>query len=186
MDRTRDLAGRYKAAIQPDESGFPIYPWSEASDYICVPRSILKSVVLAEENDLPMAQNDELLGRPRPVVSAGGKVSQTTLQVLGATASQMNAIQHCMDDAFSLFHALEETHTRAAAPQFSGTALNCMAVKTESFPAEGIELEKKLELQIQQILGTEQGSIFWDQAHADLAFHLNNFGRAERTDGYGL
>ena len=178
-DQLRDAIAHRQVAVQTTGDDENSYRWSEESEYVRVPKSILNKVILAEENDVSMAGSEILMGKPHPVVSPDGTVSSVFLRSLHISPEQSSSLNQCLTKSMAEFQKLAQKHSYLTNSSPFYTA-ESKTVMTEPFPEEGKALEQRLHEEINRILSSDLAAVFWTQANKDITFHFNDFGRAER------
>jgi RNA polymerase sigma factor (sigma-70 family) len=166
-DATNRLAAANEAAL---------YRWSDDSEFVRVPKSLLNKVVLAEEAAIPKV-DDPRIGRQRVVLSEDGKPSELLTTALGLDAAQDEALRASLKNFSRDFTELAGQHSffTNKPPDYIGNQ-DSKTLVTAPFPEEGAVLKQRLHGELEGILGPERAEAFWRQAQNDFVARFDDFG----------
>ncbi len=173
LDRRHALA-----AAGTDEA---LYRWSEDSDYVRVPKSLLGKIALAGLSARREEQGSDA-DPTRPVIEEDGTVSSVLVEAFGLATNQVAALQDSLACFSRDFEALAREHSvfTNTPPGTHGLGGDSKTLLTSPFPEQGALLEQRLRQSLESILGPERAEILWRQARNDFVYRFNDFGRAEK------
>ena len=140
QSRQKALSASVPAADDPN-----LYRWSEASDYVRLPKSLFTRIQIYDPAMDPRKQKEN---GPEfsPALAKDGRVSSVLLDTLGLDASASARIQQAFGDFARAYRELEKSHTslRTALPKGFRVDEPHQTLVTSAFPEEGKLLETRL------------------------------------------
>ena len=180
----RDAAKRSQARI---ESGTNPYLWDEDSDYVRLPKTMMKQVNLGRR----------LRGGPMPPshsrVFIGGSLPEDVVfpplmkEIFGVTPDEAARVNEAFQTTWQEFQTLALSHSfpTNAPPAPSGLdALESLTIFTTAFPDEGQALKQRLRGALEASLGQERADMLWAQDQREFRARFDDFGALERFETF--
>ena len=158
-----------------------LYRWNEESEYVRVPKTLLRRVTLAEEAALPF-ERDARSEKPRHVMTDDGTWSELVMAGLGIPEARQPEVQQLSQEFARRFYALTEPHSilTNTPPGMHGYGGESKTLTIQPF-SEGAALEEEFHAALSRLIGPERADVFFNQAAQDFLTHFGGFGRFKRT-----
>ena len=178
--RRKALAASIPAGNDPD-----LYRWSEASEYVRLPKSLFAGIQLYDATMVSSEGSsesvpDRLTWSPR--LTKAGKLSSLLLESLGLDDSASARVKAEFLDFAREYRDLEKSHTALSntLPKALHVRGEFKTLMTAAFPADGEALKTRLQSSIEQIMGKERCDVFWQSLSGAVIGEFNNFGADEK------
>lgn len=165
-----------------------LYTWSDESDYVRLPKELLKNLRLTPQRDFFTGPDlkQKIVGRGK-VLEGDGSVSPVLLEALGLNSDQSANVQSAFRNFAQQFETLAraQTHSTNIVPPGVGmhrpAGAPLVTLRTVGFPEEGARLRAELEKHLTQEIGSERTRILLeDQARRDFESEFLNFGKYDK------
>jgi hypothetical protein len=157
-----------------------LYLWSESTDYVRLPKSLIPELELSGAIQLPITEGKTLRKQLEPL-DRDGELSSALREVLGVTEPEQAGLLQVFTRASSEFEKLAAEHyylTNHAPPgvEVEVGARESMTWVQTGFVEEGLRLKKELCDGVEQILGQERAAVVFQQGEATFANAYNSLG----------
>lgn len=180
---TSALAELRAQATGPRASYAPeIYLWSDAADFVRLPKSILNEVTLTSfANSAPPTRGDGERDRA-PVLDEDGRFSPVFLEALDITAMEQAQLEAGFRSFRQNFDAVVEgrsyvTNAMPRAIGFQHDPAKLRSYVTPAFPEEGEMMRAQLHAAFEEAIGRERAELLMRQASAEFDHAFLEFGK---------
>jgi RNA polymerase sigma factor (sigma-70 family) len=157
-----------------------LFRWSEESSFVRLPKQMFNRIQLY---DPAMGGGDANGHHYSPLLTRKGRVSEVTLDAVGATTSQKHQVVRAFANFTERYAELEGNYitlTKSKQGQTTGDGNEPMIV-VERFANDCAPLKKELEAELEAALGRERKEVLWRQFRSVFREAYNDFGERERT-----
>jgi len=176
QSRPRALSTSVPAGDDPN-----LYRWSEASDYVRLPKTLFTRIQIYDPA-MDSRKQKEKGPKFSPALTKDGRVSSVLLETLGLDASASARVQQAFGDFSQAYRTLEKPHTLLTntLPEGFHVEKPYQTLVTSAFPAEGKLLEIRLRTLVEQTVGNDRADALWKRLAGSLD-QFNHFGSRART-----
>ena len=177
QSRPRALSASVPASNDPN-----LYHWSEASDYVRLPKTLFTRIQIY---DPAMDSRKQKEKRPKfsPALTKDGRVSSVLLETLGLDDSASARVLQAFGDFAQAYRTLEKSHTlltNTLPEGFFHVEKPYQTLVTSAFPDEGKLLETRLRTLVEQTVGNDRADALWKRLAGSLD-QFNHFGSRAQT-----
>lgn len=160
-----------------------LYAWSDKSDYVRLPKSVVDSLYLSE-SQLEKSLFGQQYHLQKPVLTLEGELSPVLEEVLGITPAESAQVKASVQQAVIQFATLQQAHSYPtnAPSSYSAGLPHSATLFTSAFPEEGAVLRDRLRNNWTQALGSDRADVLWKQTESDILEKSNNFGTLEKFE----
>jgi RNA polymerase sigma factor (sigma-70 family) len=154
------------------------YLWSDRSDFVRVPKSLVNELTLAEAEYLPLP-DETRQRRQKPVLSEDGMISQVMREVLEITPAQAAQVQQQLQAVAVEVRSIQQAsliQTNRPPPAYFSDLAESRTVITQPFPERGAALRDWLNEAWNQALGEPRAAVLWEQSKDSLEDRFHHFG----------
>jgi RNA polymerase sigma factor (sigma-70 family) len=168
IERQRNVAAKAKTNF---------YAWSESSEYVRVPKSMIQKLDLTELRERTMPSGAVITDRI-PLFEKDGTLSPVMAEVLGMTPAESGRVKTAFQNAALQFNGLTTAHmSETEKPNtYSAGLPHSLTFLIGAFPQEGAALKDALQGDWRSALGQERADVLWEQAKDGLAKESGDFG----------
>jgi RNA polymerase sigma factor (sigma-70 family) len=169
------------ASSIPKDTDPRLYRWSEASEYVRLPKSLFTWIQLYDPS---MDSRKPQSGRPKwsPALTKDGKVSLVVLEALGLDEFASTHVQQAFLEFARSYRQLEGAHTTLtnSLPEGFHVYGPYQTSITAAFPEEGKALETRLRNAVEQTMDRDRTAALWNYLRGSFD-QFNDFGARNRT-----
>jgi RNA polymerase sigma factor (sigma-70 family) len=153
------------------------YVWSERSDYVRVPKTMIQKLDLTEVRERKLPSGATLTDRI-PLIDKDGTLSPVMEEVLGMTPAESVQVKAVFQNAAMQFYGLVQTHmTETNKPKgYDAGMPHSRTFLIGAFPQEGAALRDTLQGNWRSALGNDRADVLWEQAKDLLMKNSEDFG----------
>ena len=186
VNPARAAAKRSQARIASETNP---YLWDNESDYVRLPKTMLKEVSLANRvprGPKPTPHVGTFIGGTLPT---DGMFPPLMKEIFGVTPEQTARVEEAFQATWQGFQTVALSHsfpTNAPPARFRLDDMASLTLFTTAFPDEGQAMKQRLRGALEVVLGPERTYVLWEQNQSDFSSRFDDFGALERFETFAV